>query len=270
MNPTLSALANEVLHRLGSTPLPPPERPQFLASAEGLCLLRTDAGLSTCRSEELPADLDITHLLDHTLLKAPASTGEIERLCLEALHHTFASVCVNPTWVERCTRLLENSRVAVCTVVGFPLGASTTGSKVREAGEALDLGATEIDFVVSLGAVKSADWGAISREFRAMRRVADSSCLKVILETCLLEDEEKRTLCRMAAGEGLDFVKTSTGFSTGGATEADVTLMRAAVGAACGVKASGGIRTRDTALAMLRCGATRLGVSASLALIPTP
>ena len=263
---TLHSLASEVLNRLEGRALPQ-DRPQFLACAGDLCLLRTREGLRELPRKTLPPRPDIAHLLDHTLLKPTATVGEIEQLCREALEHGFASVCVNPVWVEHCAGLLKDSGVRVCTVAGFPLGASTLATKVRETEEALAKGAREIDFVLSLGHVKAGDWAAVEAEFRTLRRVSGTACLKVILETCLLEDGEKHRACLLARETGLDFVKTSTGFSTAGATVEDVALMRRAVGSSCGVKASGGIRSREAAMHMLFAGATRLGVSASLSLI---
>lgn len=266
MSSNLHTLASEILKRLEGT-LPPQDAPQFLASDGSRCLLRTKEGLQEVASAALPPRPDIAHLLDHTLLKATATGREIDQLCREALEHGFASVCVNPVWVKRCARFLEGSTVRVCTVVGFPLGANTLVTKEQEAEEALANGAGEIDFVMALGHAKAGEWAALESEFRGLRRVSGSACLKVILETCLLEDEEKRMACRLARQEGLDFVKTSTGFSAAGATPEDIALMRQSVGTACGVKASGGIRTHEAAMRMLLAGATRLGVSASLAML---
>jgi len=269
MFPELNALATEVLKRLEGRPAPG-RLPQFLASDGVWCLLRTQEGLQAIPREALPERLDLAHLLDHTLLRATAQPPEIDLLCQEALEHDFASVCVNPAWVARCADILAGSPVRVCTVVGFPLGANTRSIKAREAEDALAAGAQEIDMVMALGLVKAGQWEAVGAEFRELRRITGSACLKVILETCLLGDEEKRQACLLAREEGLDFVKTSTGFSTGGATPQDVSLMRQAVGSACGVKASGGVRNYDQAMQMLLAGATRLGVSASLALVGTP
>ena len=207
-------------------------------------------------------------LLDHTLLKAGATQEEVEGLCREARAHGFASVCVNPVWVPWASAALTGTAARVCTVVGFPLGATSSAAKTFEAEQALRDGADEVDMVLDLGAARGGDWARVQTDLRTLRRaVPRPKVLKVILETCLLDDAQKRRACQLAAEEELDFVKTSTGFSTGGATAADVALMRATVGEAVGVKASGGIRTHDQALAMIRAGATRLGVSASLAIL---
>jgi len=216
---------------------------------------------------QLPADLDLAPLIDHTLLKAAASAAEVDQLCDEALTHEFASVCVNPWWVPHCALRLEGSVVRVCTVIGFPLGANTTHIKAEEAREAVANGAREVDMVLAVGLVKTAEWDLVRRDFRAVREAVPGAILKVILETCLLSDGEKAQACQMAAEEGLDFVKTSTGFSTGGATEADIRLMRKMVGARAGVKASGGVRNYTDALKMVLAGATRLGLSSSLAVV---
>lgn len=266
MDTLLHATASEVLTRVEGNRLPGP-RPQLLATREGKALLRTPAGLQECGFTELPAALDLAPLIDHTLLKAQAWAGEVDQLCDEALAHGFASVCVNPLWVARAARRLQGSVVRVCTVVGFPLGATTRRSKAEEAREARESGAREIDMVLALGLAKSGDWDGVRQDYRAVREAASGAVLKVILETCLLSDEEKVEACRLAVEEGLDFVKTSTGFSTGGATEADVALMRATVGSRCGVKASGGIRDYAGALRMVLAGATRLGLSSSLAVV---
>ncbi|HJV89753.1 MAG TPA: deoxyribose-phosphate aldolase [Holophagaceae bacterium] len=256
----------ELRTRIGDGPRP---RPVLLAG-DGTSVLLLEAGGP--RERALPAGLalhpTLAPLLDHTLLKAGAREGEIEALCAEARQHGFASVCVNPRWVPTAARLLVGSGVRVCTVVGFPLGATSLAAKAFEAEVALREGASEVDMVLDLGAARDGDWARVQADFRGLRRaVPRPAVLKVILETCLLNDDQKRRTCVLAAEEGLDFVKTSTGFSTGGATAADIELMRGAVGESIGVKASGGIRTFEQALAMVQAGATRLGVSASLAII---
>ena len=266
MDTILRATASEVLARVEGT-RPVGERPQLLAALEGTALLRSRSGLEARPVAQLPSALDLAHLIDHTLLKPQACAVEIDQLCDEARTYGFASVCVNPLWVPRATRNLEGSPVRVCTVVGFPLGATTSRSKAEEAREALAQGAREVDMVLALGVAKSGDWEGVRRDFGTLREATSGAVLKVILETCLLTDEEKAHSCRLAAEEGLDFVKTSTGFSTGGATEADVALMRSAVGARCGVKASGGIRDYAGAIRMVMAGATRLGLSSSLAVV---
>lgn len=213
---------------------------------------------------------DFSPLIDHTLLKAEAGPADLLRLCEEAHTHGFASVCVQPRWVSLAASQLKGSCVRVCTVVGFPLGANTASSKAREAAEVLQLGATEVDMVMALGPAIAGLWDQVAMEFRAVRMATSAtkgSVLKVILETCLLTDEDKVRACELAVAEGLDWVKTSTGFSKGGATQSDVALMRQTVGIQAGVKASGGIRTYDEALSMVKAGATRLGLSQSVAVV---
>ena len=211
---------------------------------------------------------DLSPLIDHTLLKPEAVGAQVEALCAEALTYGFASVCVNPLWVSLAASLLRGSPVRTCTVVGFPLGASTLRAKAFEAEEAQKDGAQEVDMVLAIGLAKAGDWETVRKDLEGLRSVVQSpSVLKVILETCLLDEAEKTRACELALEAGLDFVKTSTGFSTGGATEADVALMRRVVGPRLGVKASGGIRTYETALQMVRAGATRLGLSASVAVV---
>lgn len=266
MDTLLHATASEVLARIEGNRLPG-GRPQLLAARDGKALLRTPEGLAAFPAAELSMPLDLAPLIDHTLLKPQAWAGEVDQLCDEAQAHGFASVCVNPLWVPRAARRLQGSVVRVCTVVGFPLGATTRRSKAEEAREAMAGGAREIDMVLALGLAKSGDWEGVRQDCRAVREATSGAVLKVILETCLLTDEEKVEACRVAAEEGLDFVKTSTGFSSGGATEADVALMRETVGSRCGVKASGGIRDYTGALRMVLAGATRLGLSSSLAVV---
>lgn len=244
---------------------------QLLGCAAGEALLRDSGGLRRIpQSEVLPPQgpWDLSLLIDHTLLKPEATGAQVENLCAEALAHGFASVCINPAWVPLTASLLQGSEVRTCTVVGFPLGVTSSRAKAFEAETALSQGATEVDMVLALGAVKSGDWGTAQADMKAVRNaVPAGSVLKVILETCLLTDDEKVRACQLAMDLGLDFVKTSTGFSTGGATEGDIALMRQTVGPHMGVKASGGIRTYATALGMVMAGATRLGLSASLAVI---
>jgi len=207
--------------------------------------------------------------IDHTLLKPDATARDIDTLCDEALANHFASVCVNGTWVKRCAEILQGSGVLVCTVVGFPLGASAPEVKAYEARRAIEDGACEVDMVVNVGALKGGDDELVRRDIAGLADLCHrlGARLKVILETCLLNDEEKVRGCRLAKEAGADFVKTSTGFSTGGATVEDVALMRRTVGPAMGVKASGGVRDADVAQAMLAAGATRIGASASVAIV---
>lgn len=212
--------------------------------------------------------MSIAAYIDHTLLKQDAAAPQIDRLCAEAAQYHFASVCVNPWYVPRCVKHLQGTGVKVCTVVGFPLGATTTESKVFETLQAVRSGAEEIDMVMNVCAMKSGNTRAIEQEIQALAAAVEGhAILKVILETCLLTEEEKILACQIAKRAGADYVKTSTGFSTGGATVADVTLMRRTVGPEMGVKAAGGIRDYATAKAMLDAGATRIGASAGIAIV---
>lgn len=207
--------------------------------------------------------------MDHTLLKADATLDGIDRVVAEAKQFGCASVCVNPFWVPYVARLLDGSGVATCTVVGFPLGASSTASKVFETTDAIANGADEIDMVINIGELKAGHAELVREDIRAVAEAthAGGKLLKVIIECCLLTDDEKRLACLLCAEAGADFVKTSTGFSTGGATVADVTLMRECVGPDFGVKAAGGIRTLTDAYAMIEAGASRLGVSAAASIL---
>ena len=209
----------------------------------------------------------IQRFIDHTLLAADATKEKIEKLCKEALEYHFASVCVNSCWVKLASEILFGSDVAVCTVVGFPLGAMDTESKAYEAEKAVADGADEIDMVINIGYLKSGMTSEVLEDIKAVRKATEGKVLKVIIETCLLSDDEKRTACELSAEAGADFVKTSTGFSTGGATEHDVALMRSVVGDKLGVKASGGIRDYKKAKAMIDAGANRIGASAGIAIV---
>jgi deoxyribose-phosphate aldolase len=204
--------------------------------------------------------------IDHTLLKADATEAQITRLCAEAREHRFASVCVNPRWVALCAQLLAGSGVRVCTVIGFPLGASSSAIKAAETRQAVADGADELDMVISVGDLKAGNYEFVRTDIRGVVKAAEGRTVKVIIEACLLTDEEKSLACKLAMAAGADFVKTSTGFSSGGATVADVKLMRSAVGPNFGVKAAGGIRTRQDALAMIEAGANRIGASAGIAI----
>ncbi|HEY8347405.1 MAG TPA: deoxyribose-phosphate aldolase [Symbiobacteriaceae bacterium] len=219
--------------------------------------------------ERVPADAKaLAKMIDHTLLKPDASRSQILQLCEEAKTYGFWSVCVNPYWVPLCVDHLRGTDVKVCTVIGFPLGATTPAAKAAEAAEAVRNGADEIDMVMNVGAMKSGDYQAVLDDMKAVRNaVGDKVVVKVILETGLLTDAEKVKACELAKEAGLDYVKTSTGFGYGGATVEDVALMRRTVGDALGVKASGGIRDRETALAMIRAGASRIGASASVKIV---
>ncbi len=212
--------------------------------------------------------MELNRMIDHTLLKADATPAQIIALCAQAKQHHFASVCVNSCYVPLVREQLAGTDVAVCCVVGFPLGAMLTSAKVSEARQALEAGAQEVDMVINVGLAKAAEWDLVEADIRAVAEaVHPGAHLKVILETCLLADEEKVKACLAAKAAGADFVKTSTGFSTGGATVADVALMRKTVGPQMGVKASGGVRTHEDALAMIAAGATRIGTSNGVSML---
>lgn len=208
-------------------------------------------------------------MIDHTLLKPDATPEQVRRLCAEAREYGFCSVCVNPTNVPLAAELVAGSQVRVCSVVGFPLGANTPEIKAREAEQAIADGAHEVDMVLNIGAVKSGDYALVERDIAAVVQVAHAAgaLCKVILETGYLTDAEKVEACRRAASAGADFVKTATGFGPGGATVADVALMRATVGPEMGVKAAGGIRSYEAAQEMVAAGATRIGASASVRIV---
>ena len=210
---------------------------------------------------------DIAKYIDHTLLASNATEDKIVQLCNEAIEHQFASVCVNSCWTKLCAEQLKESDVSVCTVVGFPLGAMKSESKAFEATTAIQDGADEIDMVINVGFLKEGRLDAVEKDIALVREACKGKVLKVILETCLLSDEEKESACRLAMNAKADFVKTSTGFSTGGATVKDVALMRSVVKESLGVKASGGVRSYETAIAMISSGATRLGTSSGIAIV---
>ncbi|MFW5747987.1 MAG: deoxyribose-phosphate aldolase [Chloroflexota bacterium] len=214
-----------------------------------------------------PAEL--AAMIDHTLLKPEATRSQIEKLCAEARTHEFASVCVNGVYVSLAARLLQGSPVKVCTVVGFPLGAMATEAKVQETHIAINQGAHEIDMVLHVGALKGEDISALANDISAVVAECQTrgALSKVILETALLTNEEKVIACKVAQNAGADFVKTSTGFGGGGATVEDIRLMRETVGPKMGVKASGGVRTYEDALAVVEAGATRIGASSGIAIV---
>ncbi len=209
----------------------------------------------------------IAKTVDHTLLKPTANAEQVRELCAEARTNHFASVCVNPRWVPLVAKELAGSDVLVCTVIGFPLGANQTEIKAEEAKLAVKQGAQEVDMVIDLGALKSGDFKAVEEDIAAVVKAAGKATVKVIIETCFLSDDEKRTACELAKKAGAHFVKTSTGFGTGGATAEDVKLMRKTVGSALKVKASGGIRSYHDAIAMLEAGADRIGTSSGVAIV---
>ncbi|NWN94889.1 MAG: deoxyribose-phosphate aldolase [Bacillus sp. (in: Bacteria)] len=205
--------------------------------------------------------------IDHTLLKPEATEKDILNLTAEAAQYHFASVCIHPYWVKLAARELAATGVKVCTVIGFPLGATTAETKAFETKKAIEDGAEEMDMVINIGALKSGDIEAVEADIRAVVEAAQGKLVKVIIETCLLTNEEKELACRLAVKAGAHFVKTSTGFSTGGATIEDVKLMRQTVGDKAGVKASGGIHTKAEAEAMIEAGATRIGASSGVKIV---
>jgi deoxyribose-phosphate aldolase len=253
-----------------------------LNCAEGLCVKTcfnqtgqvVGAGAERLSSTigAIPEDLKLAGMIDHTLLKPDATPDQIAQLCFEARKYGFASVCINPAWVALCAQLLQGSPVKVCTVIGFPLGASAPEVKAFETQNALDHGATEIDMVINIGALKARDLVLVAKDIRGVVNVthARGYIVKVILETVLLTDEEKTIACLLSKEAGADFVKTSTGFAGGGATVHDVELMRRVVGPGMGVKASGGVRTYEDAESMVKAGATRIGASAGVKIIQGP
>lgn len=212
--------------------------------------------------------MDFAKMIDHTILKPDATKVDVKKLCDEAAAYGFHSVCVNSSFVYYCAQLLKETDVKVCTVVGFPLGAMSTDGKVGETLTAVYDGAEEIDMVIHVGMIKSGNWQYVKDDIAAVvEAAAGRAIVKVILETCLLTDEEKIKACQICKEAGADFVKTSTGFSKGGATAADVALMRQTVGPVMGVKASGGIRTTEKAREMVKAGADRLGTSSGIAIV---
>ncbi|WP_067837999.1 deoxyribose-phosphate aldolase [Amphibacillus sediminis] len=211
---------------------------------------------------------ELAKMIDHTVLKAETSKEQVEKVCAEAKAHGFYSVCINPAWVELAARELEGSDVKVCTVIGFPLGASTSATKAFETKDAIEKGATEVDMVINIGALKGQEYQLVQADIEAVVGAAKGKALvKVIIETSLLTEQEKVKACELAVAAGADYVKTSTGFSTGGATVEDIRLMRQTVGPNIGVKASGGVRDHATAQAVVDAGATRIGASAGIAII---
>ena len=210
---------------------------------------------------------EIAAMIDHTQLKAFATRDQIETLCREAAEYHFASVCVNPCHVALAARLLKDTGVKVCTVIGFPLGANTPETKAFETRDAIRNGAQECDMVINVGALKDGDVDLVEKDIRAVVEAANGTLVKVIIETCYLTDEEKKLACKAAARAGADFVKTSTGFGTGGATPHDVALMRASIPDHMKVKASGGVHNYAEAMAVVEAGASRLGASAGIAIV---
>lgn len=266
-----------------------PAAPEKKTCVGGECRLEDNTCSSSCQNcnpltnytaQQVKASVDrvsfcnpnehsssIAGMIDHTLLKANATQEEIGKLCEEARKYRFASVCVNPGYVAMSSRLLRGSSVMVCTVIGFPLGSTTPTVKAIEARDAIANGADEIDMVLNIGALKSGNDQLVLDDIKAVRDATRGKCLKVILETSYLTKDEKIRACKMAKQAQADFVKTSTGFGSGGATPEDIALMRETVGPEMGVKASGGIKNAEVAAAMIKAGANRLGTSASIAII---
>jgi deoxyribose-phosphate aldolase len=212
--------------------------------------------------------IDVAGIIDHTALKADTSKDSIRVLCEEARANKFKAVCVNPTHVRYCSELLKDTEVKVATVIGFPLGANTPQTKAYETKDAIAMGAHEVDMVINIGALKDGDLDLVKADIEAVVVAADNKALvKVIIETALLTDDEKTKACQLAMEAGADYVKTSTGFSTGGATLEDVRLMRSVVGDKLGVKASGGVKDYKTAVAMMEAGATRIGTSSGVEIV---
>lgn len=211
--------------------------------------------------------MSINKYIDHTLLKPESTQEQIAKLVSEAKEYDFASVCVNPTWVSYCANELSGTDVKVCTVIGFPLGATTSATKAFEAKEAIENGASEVDMVINIGLLKSGQYQAVEDDIRAVVEASGDKLVKVIIEACLLTDEEKVKACELSVSAGADFVKTSTGFSIHGATVEDVALMRKTVGDKVGVKAAGGARSLADAEAFIAAGATRIGTSAGVAIV---
>jgi deoxyribose-phosphate aldolase len=281
-NQFLQRVAVEVARRFQSgTPLPTAGQaaqvgPPFCAACDtpGQCAKVCDDATSGVRrsgADRIGAapgigqlDRQIANMIDHTLLKPQATQDQVAYLCAEAAKYRFASVCVNPYWVPYCAELLRGHDVKVCTVIGFPLGANQPQIKAEEARLAVAQGATEVDMVLNVGALKSGQLDHVEKDIAAVRAAVPGVVLKVILETALLDDKEKIAACEASVRAGADFVKTSTGFSTGGATAGDVALMRRIVGEATGVKASGGVRDKGDAEMMMRSGANRIGASAGV------
>lgn len=232
-------------------------------------VISAGASRITASLGNIPKDLSIARMIDHTLLKPDATSDQIAQLCYEARKYEFASVCVNPTHVKLCAELLRGSPVKVCTVIGFPLGASSTDVKVFETETALRDGATEIDMVINIGALKAKDHDLVAKDINGVVRMshAAGALVKVIIETALLTDEEKEVACLLAKEAGADYVKTSTGFSSAGATAEDIALMRRTIGPEMGIKAAGGIKSYEDAQRMVFAGATRIGASAGVKIV---
>ncbi|HEM4157290.1 deoxyribose-phosphate aldolase [Streptococcus suis] len=211
--------------------------------------------------------MKLNKYIDHTILKPETTQEQVEKILAEAKEYDFASVCVNPTWVVLAAESLKDSDVKVCTVIGFPLGANTPAVKAFETKDAISNGADEIDMVINIGALKTGNYDLVLEDIKAVVAASGDKLVKVIIEACLLTDDEKVKACQLSQEAGADYVKTSTGFSTGGATVADVALMRKTVGPDMGVKASGGARSYEDAIAFIEAGASRIGASSGVAIM---
>jgi len=254
-------ITSEVMKRLGSENAGPASGAQAGSANPG-----TETSDAVVDVPIIPSDL--AQYIDHTLLKPEATAEQIDTLCNEAIQHKFFSVCVNSSWVSRCARNLQGTGVKVCAVVGFPLGAMSGRAKNFETRHAIEDGAREIDMVINVGALKSKDFKTVEEDIKWVRRACPRNViLKVIIETALLADDEKVLVCQIAKNAGADFVKTSTGFSTHGATVQDVRLMRRTVGPKLGVKAAGGVRSFQDGVDMIKAGATRLGTSSGVKIV---
>ena len=282
----VAQIGEEILARVAGTPAAPAKKPEGLNLPDSVCPGCTQRCAQTCAcntkkiiaagadrvsaSERLTkVDPAIAAVIDHTILKPEATRADVSRICREARQYNFASVCVNPYWVPLVRAELAGSPVKVCTVVGFPLGATSTEAKVAETEAALRSGAQEIDMVINVGALRSGDHEVVKADIQQVVKAAHAAgaIVKVILETALLDDSQKAVACTLCKMAGADFVKTSTGFGPSGATAHDVALMRAVVGPEMGVKAAGGIRTLEDFRAMTAAGATRIGASASVKIV---
>jgi len=237
-------------------------------SSSSVATMEKKASTNTNLNHQVITGPQIARMIDHTLLKPDSTDQQIIQLCEEAKQYNFATVCVNPYWVSTAAKELKGSNVGITTVVGFPLGSTSTFNKISEARDAIAAGATEIDMVINIGALKSGDYEAVKKDIEGVVLACrDQTIVKVIIETGYLNDEEKKKACMLSKMAGADFVKTSTGFGPGHATPEDISLMRATVGPEMGVKASAGVRDLDTARKLVAAGATRIGASSSIAII---
>ena len=262
----VAQIGEEILARVGRAAAYPAQSDSVSAHNAKAIIAAGACRISAC---DVNIDPTISGIIDHTILKADATRDDVVKVCREARKYCFASVCVNPYWVPLVAAELRGSGVKVCTVVGFPLGATSTESKVAETAAAIRAGAQEIDMVINVGALRSGDQEAVKQDIAAVVKTAHGvgAIVKVILETALLDDNQKIIACTLCRLAGADFVKTSTGFSTSGATAHDIALMRSVVGPDMGVKASGGIRTLQDLQTMTAAGASRVGASASVKIV---